>query len=138
MLYVCAMVNGKRAIETLPNNNKYRKLLDKHCKWVAARETTSCSSHLQIMEKTFVLNPLTEVFKCFISHASVTFVWVGAEKADLIFLNDLRWNDKLIPWADCLNFLEGLPIHIQAPKTHFGEYTYKLLKNILQMTSCGL
>ena len=53
--------------------------------------------------------------------ASGTFAWVEAEKADVICLNDLRWNDKLIPWADFLNLLEGLPIHIQAPKTHFAE-----------------
>ena len=71
--------------------------------------------------KTFVLNLLTEVFKCFVSPASGTFAWVGTEKADVIFLNDLRWNDKLIPWAGFLNLLKGLPIHIQAPKTHFAN-----------------
>ena len=67
------------------------------------------------------LNSLTEVFKCFVFPASGTFAWVGAEKADVIFLNDLRRNDKLIPCADSLNLSEGLPIHIQAPKTHFAE-----------------
>lgn len=71
--------------------------------------------------KTFLLRPLTEVFKCFVSPASGTFAWVGAEKAEVVFLNDLRWNEKLITWGDFLNLLEGLPIHIQAPKTHFAE-----------------
>ena len=70
--------------------------------------------------KTFVLNLLTEVFKYFVSPASGTFAWVGAEKADVIFLNNLRRNDKL-PCADSLNLSEGLPIHIQAPKTYFAE-----------------
>ena len=71
--------------------------------------------------KILALNPLTEVFKCFVSPVSGTFAWVGAEKANVIFLNDLRWNDKLMLWADFLNLLEGLPMHIQASKTHFAE-----------------
>lgn len=71
--------------------------------------------------KTFVLKPLTNIFNCFISPATGTFAWVGAEKAEIIFLNDLRWSEKLMPWADFLNLTEGLPIHLQAPKTHFAE-----------------
>ena len=71
--------------------------------------------------KTFILRPLTEVFDCFVSPACGTFAWVGAEKAEVIFLNDLRWNDKLMPWQEFLNLLEGFPIHLQAPKTHYSE-----------------
>ena len=71
--------------------------------------------------KTFILRPLTEIFKCFVSPASGTFAWVGAEKAEVIFLNDLRWNERLMPWSDLLNLLEGLPVHLQAPKTHYAE-----------------
>ena len=71
--------------------------------------------------KTFILKPLTDIFKCFVSPASETFAWVGAEKSEVVFLNDLRWNEKLIPWSDFLNLLEGLPIHLQAPKTHYSE-----------------
>ena len=71
--------------------------------------------------KTFILSPLREIFKCFVSPASGTFAWVGAEKADVIFLNDLRWNERLMPWSDFLNLLQGLPVHLQAPKTHYAE-----------------
>lgn len=71
--------------------------------------------------KTFVLQPLTEIYNSFVSPASGTFPWVGAEKAEVVFLNDLRWNEKLMPWGDFLNLLEGLPVHISAPKTHYAE-----------------
>ena len=36
--------------------------------------------------KTFILNPLNVVFKAFSNPASSTFPWVGAEKAEVIFL----------------------------------------------------
>lgn len=26
-----------------------------------------------------------------------------------------------MPWSDFLNLLEGLPVHLPAPKTHFAE-----------------
>lgn len=71
--------------------------------------------------KTFLLTPLTQIFQAFVNPASGTFSWVGAESAEIVFLNDFRWSDKIIPWADLLNLLEGAPIHISAPKTHFAE-----------------
>ena len=49
--------------------------------------------------KTFLLKPLTEIFHCFPSPASGTFAWVGVEKAEVVLLNDLRWNDNLIAWS---------------------------------------
>ena len=70
--------------------------------------------------KTFLFRPLTEIFDTFVSPAHGTFAWVGAEKAEVVFLNDLRWSEKLMSWSDFLNLLEGLPIHVQAPKTHFA------------------
>ena len=66
---------------------------------------------------TFILSPLTEIFKCFVSPSSGAFAWVGAEKAEIIFLND----ERLMPWSDFLSLLEGLPVHLQAPKTHYAE-----------------
>ena len=71
--------------------------------------------------KTFLFKPMTKIFNAFVSPASGTFAWVGAEQKEIVFLNDLRWNEKLIPWSDFLNLLEGLPIHLPAPKTHFAE-----------------
>ena len=69
--------------------------------------------------KTFLFRPLTEIFDTFVSPTHGTFAWVGAEKAEVVFLNDLRWSEKLISWSNFLNLLEWLHIHVQAPKTHF-------------------
>ena len=69
--------------------------------------------------KTFLLNPLNVVFKSFSNPASSTFAWVGAEKAEVIFLNDFRWNHQIIQWHDLLLMLEGQPVHLPAPKSHF-------------------
>ena len=42
--------------------------------------------------KTFLLNPFNIVYKSFTNPATSTFAWVGAEKAEVIFLNNFRWN----------------------------------------------
>ena len=41
--------------------------------------------------KTFLLNPLSLVYKTFSNPATSTFAWVGAEREEVIFLNDFRW-----------------------------------------------
>ena len=71
------------------------------------------------MGKTFLLNPLNVVFKSFSNPATSTFAWVGAEKAEIIFLNDLRSNHQIIQWHDLILMLEGQPVHLPAPKSHF-------------------
>ena len=71
--------------------------------------------------KTFILRPLTLIFKTFVNPASTTFAWVGAEASEIVFLNDFRWSEKILPWSDLLNLCEGFPVHIAAPKTHFAE-----------------
>jgi len=35
----------------------------------------------------------------------------------VIFLNDFRWEPKLIAWADLLQALVGDVVHLPAPKT---------------------
>ena len=47
--------------------------------------------------KTFLLNPLNQVFKTLTNPATTTFAWVGAETAEVIFLNDFRWSTQIIP-----------------------------------------
>ena len=71
--------------------------------------------------KTFLLKPLNLIYHTFTNPASGTFPWVGVEKNECIFLNDFRWNDKIIPWHDLLLLLEGEPVHFSAPKSHFSE-----------------
>ena len=43
------------------------------------------------------------------------------EQAEIIFLNDFRWSEKLISWQDLLKLLEGDAVHIAALKTHFWK-----------------
>ena len=38
--------------------------------------------------KTFLLNSLTSIYNTFCNPASTTFAWVGAEEAEVLFLND--------------------------------------------------
>ncbi len=71
--------------------------------------------------KTFLLLPLCKIYRCFINPASTTFAWVGAEIAEIILLNDFRWSSQIIPWHDLLQMLEGQPVHLSAPKTHFSK-----------------
>ena len=70
--------------------------------------------------KTFIFNPLREIYKTFTNPATGTFAWVGAELAEVIFLNDFRWNPKLLPWHDLLLLLEGQTVHLPAPKSHYA------------------
>ena len=46
--------------------------------------------------KTFLLNPLNTVFKTFSNPASTTFAWLGAQEAEVVFLNDFRWSAQII------------------------------------------
>ena len=71
--------------------------------------------------KTFLLNPLNTIFKTFTNPATGTFAWVGAEKAEVIFLNDFRWSPQVLPWQDLLLLLEGQLVHLPAPKSHFAH-----------------
>ena len=69
--------------------------------------------------KTFLLNPLHVIYKSFSNPATSNFAWVGAEKAEVIFLNDFRWNAQIIQWHDLLLMVEGQPVHLPAPKCYF-------------------
>ena len=71
--------------------------------------------------KTFLLNPLTEIYRTFLSPSSSKYALVGAENKELIFLKDLRWSQETIPWQEFLNLLELLSVHLAAPKTHYAR-----------------
>ena len=43
------------------------------------------------------------------------------EQAEITFLNDFRWSEKLISWQDLLKPLEGDAVHTAALKTHFWK-----------------
>ena len=66
--------------------------------------------------KTFLLRPLSRVFKVFANPPSSTFNWVGANEAEVVFLNDFRYSENVLCWSDMLNLLEGHLIMISMPK----------------------
>ena len=67
--------------------------------------------------KTFLLNPLNKVFNTFTNPASTSFAWVGAEKAEVVFLNDFRWLPQIIAWHDLLLMPEGQLEHFTSTST---------------------
>lgn len=71
--------------------------------------------------KSFLLKPLNDIYNTFSNPATGTYAWIGIENAEVVFLNDFRWNKQLIPWNELLLMLEGETISIPAPKTHFRQ-----------------
>ena len=71
--------------------------------------------------KTSILNPITTIFDAFTNPSSSKYAFVGAEKAEVIFMNDLRWSPDMISWQEFLNLLKGQNVHLAAPKSHFSE-----------------
>ena len=74
--------------------------------------------------KTFLLKPLKAIFKddkVFENPSNDKFVWVGADKASVILLQDYRWSRESILWKDLLLFLEGECVKLPAPKNVFSE-----------------
>lgn len=71
--------------------------------------------------KTFLLNPLNCIYKVFTNPASTSFAWVGAEEAEVLFLNDFRWSPQIISWHDLLLMLEGQLVHLSAPKSYYAK-----------------
>ena len=70
--------------------------------------------------KTFILSPIKEIFECFCNPANDKYAWVGADKCEIIFMNDFRWSRELIPWKDLLLLLEGDVVNLPSPKNHFS------------------
>lgn len=68
--------------------------------------------------KSFLFYPLKEIYNCFSNPASSTFNWIGVENAEVIFLNDFRWEPAVIPWFQLLQLLEGDVVNFPAPKNH--------------------
>lgn len=70
--------------------------------------------------KTFLLDPLREIYKCFLNPSNDKYAWVGADRKEVIFLNDFRYNQQMITWKDFLLLLEGHTVNLPAPKNHFS------------------
>lgn len=62
--------------------------------------------------KTFLIFPLQNISKTFNNPNNDKYAWLGAEKAGLIFVNDIRWSPEMIAWKDFCYFLRGLRLFI--------------------------
>ena len=71
--------------------------------------------------KTFLLSPLQLIYKTFNNPANDKYIWLGSEKAEVIFLNDFRWSLKMISWKEMLLLLEGQTVHLPSPKIHYAN-----------------
>ena len=71
--------------------------------------------------KTFMLKLLKCLFgeRVFENPSNDKFAWVGAESADVILLQDIRYSRDIITWKDLLLLLEGEKVKLPAPKNHF-------------------
>lgn len=70
--------------------------------------------------KTFILKPLKLIFNCFENPSNDKYAWVGADKADVILMQDFRYSKDTIAWKDLLLLLEGETVKLPAPKNHFS------------------
>ena len=66
--------------------------------------------------KPFIVSPLKVIYKAFSNPAPGSFARIGAEEAEIIYLNDFWWHPKIIAWPQFLQALEGDTVHLPAPK----------------------
>lgn len=71
--------------------------------------------------KTFLLQPLSTIFRVFANPAENKYAWLEAVDAEIIFLNDFRWSKEMIAWKELLLLLEGQPVHFPAPKNIYAK-----------------
>lgn len=80
--------------------------------------------------KSFILMPLTLIYNCFWQPSAGSYNWVAAPGRELIFLNDIRYDEdgdkKVMAWRQFLNLLEGCTVNIARPSNLFSEdYEWK-------------
>ena len=73
------------------------------------------------MWKNLSAKPLNAIYNTFTSHATTSFEWVGAQSCEVVFLNDFRWSEKIIPWHGLLLLLEGQTVPLPAPILYYSK-----------------
>ena len=87
--------------------------------------------------KTFLLTPLTKLFETFSNPANDKYAWLGAELAEIIFLNEFcRKFPEIIAWKELLLLLEGQSVHLPSPENHYNNNIYSL--NLFLWKNCNL
>lgn len=71
--------------------------------------------------KRFLLNPLNAIYNTFSNPACTSFAWVGAEKAEVLFLDNFRWSSSVIQWHDFLFLLDCQLVQLPAAKWHYAK-----------------
>ena len=72
--------------------------------------------------KTFIPSPVGKVFRdTLISPSSTKCACVGADEAEIISLNDYKYNHEQITWDDLLQPLEGATVHLPSPMNHYAK-----------------
>ena len=74
--------------------------------------------------KTFLFAPVQHMFKTFSSPSNGKYTWLEAEDFEVMFLNDFRLIQQMIPWSDLLLLLEGQPVRFLTQKNHRATDSY--------------
>ena len=128
---VCNQTWLKAALETLSNNEVSRKTF---ADLVLNNLTLGRGKGRNLMicgpancAKSFLLMPLTKIFKCFMTPSQGSYNWIDAPQNEIVFLNDIRYDNdgekRVMPWNMFLNLLEGAAVNISMPK-NFNSKDY--------------
>ena len=71
--------------------------------------------------KLSIVSPLKVIYNVFSNPTTGSFAWIGAEEAEIIYLNDFWWHPKIIAWPKFLQALEGDTVHLLAPKNLYSK-----------------
>lgn len=73
--------------------------------------------------KSFVMQPLAEVFDTFESPEAGSFPLVGLEQKEAVLIEDFRWEQgkELLPFDTMLRWLEGIRFMLKRPKGQFAK-----------------
>ena len=53
--------------------------------------------------------------------ANDKYDWLGAEEAEIVFLNDFRCLQEIIAWKELPILLEGQAVRLRSPKNHYSN-----------------
>ena len=59
---------------------------------------------------------MAKIVDAFENPAKGKFTWTGAEKAEIILIDDIWWDPEQISWDDLLRLLEGKITKLPAPR----------------------
>ena len=71
--------------------------------------------------KSFLLEPLEDLFECFINPTRGKYAWLSLEGKEVILLNDFRYSADLLEWNDLLLLLQGAPVSFSRPRNVFAS-----------------